>query len=109
MKDISDHKKLGGTGGWQAGYEPAMCPCNPESQLYPGLHPKKHSQQSKGGDPAPLFCASEASPEVLHPDVESSVQERRGPAGAHPEDGHKNDPSDGHLPYIRTGRESWGC
>ena len=32
---------------------------------------------------------------VLHPDVESSVQERNGPAGAHPEEGHRNDPRNG--------------
>ena len=35
-------KDLGGTGGWQAGREPAMYPCSPESQPYPGLHQKKH-------------------------------------------------------------------
>lgn len=32
---------------------------------------------------------------VLCPDVESSVQERCGPFGAHPEESHKNDPRDG--------------
>ena len=50
-----------GTGGWQAGYEPAMCPHSPESQLYPGLHPKG-GQQVEGGDPAPLPCAGETTP-----------------------------------------------
>ena len=30
--------------------------------------------------------------EYLNPDVESSVQERHRPIGAHPEEGHKNDP-----------------
>jgi len=29
-------KGSGGTGGWQAGHEPAMCNCNLENQLYPG-------------------------------------------------------------------------
>ena len=41
--------------------------------------------------PAPLLRTGETSPGVLCPDVESSVQKRRGPVGAHPEEGHKND------------------
>ena len=66
-----------------------MCPPSPENQPYPGRHQKKRGQQVQGGDPAPLLCAAEASPGVLHPDVESSVQKRHGPVGAQPEDGHK--------------------
>jgi len=38
----------------------------------------------------PLLCTGETSPGVLHPDVESSVQKRRGPARACPVEGHKN-------------------
>ena len=60
-----------------------------------GNHQKDCGQQVEGGDPASLLCASEASPGVLHPDVESSVQERHGPIGAHPEKGHKKDPWNG--------------
>ena len=33
-------------------------------------------QQVKGGNPAPLFCSGEASPGLLHPDVESSQYRR---------------------------------
>ena len=55
------------------------------------------SQQGKGGDPALLVCTGGASPSVLHPDVESSVQERHRPMGVHPEESHKNDPRDGTL------------
>ncbi len=32
---------------------------------------------------------------VLSSDMESSVQERHGPVGSCPEEGHKNDPRDG--------------
>lgn len=88
-------KRPGSTGGWQAGHEPAVCPHNPESQLYHGPHQKKCGQQVEGGDPASLLCAGEASPGVLCPDMESSVQERCGSVGVCPEEGHKNDPKGG--------------
>ena len=42
-----------------------------------------------------LYPADEISPGVLHPDVESSLQERCEPAGACPEEGYKNDPRNG--------------
>ena len=38
--------------------------------------------------------------------MESSVQDRHGPFGVHPEEGHKNDPRDGTPPYegrLRAG------
>lgn len=63
-----------------------------------GLHQNKRSQQGKGRDPAPLLCADEATPGVLHPHGEFSVQERHGPFGAHTEKGHRNDPTDGTSP-----------
>jgi len=44
------------------------------------------------------------SPRVLHPDVESSVQERHRPVGVHPEEGHKNDPKE-HFSYKDRLRE----
>jgi len=53
---------------------------------------KMCGQQVEGGDPAPLLCTSEVSLEVLHADVESSVQERHRPVGVCLEEGHKNDP-----------------
>lgn len=54
-----------------------------------GCTKRKHGQQATGGDPAPLLCAGEASPGILSPVVESSVQERHRPVGAHPEDEQK--------------------
>ena len=75
-----------------------MCTRSPESQLCPGLHPKNSGQQGEGGDPA-LSC--ETSPGVLHLDVESSVQERCGPVGAHPEGGHKSEGTEHLLCKVR--------
>ena len=40
--------------------------------------------------------------------LESSVQERHGPVGAHPEEGHKNGPRD-ETPHLWGQAESWGC
>ena len=88
-------KGLGGSGGWQTGHEPAVCPCGLEIQPYPELLPKKCCQQGEGGDSAPQLCA--VRPHVLHPDVESSVQDRHGPVKAFPEEDHKIDPRDGRL------------
>ena len=89
-------KRTWGFGGWQAGHEPAMCLHSPEIQLYPGLCLKKGDQQGKsGGDLVSLLCAGEVSPQVLHPDVESSVQERHRPVGACLEEGHGSNPRDG--------------
>ena len=58
----------------------------------------KRSVVSRSREVISSLCAGETSPGVLHPDVESSVQERHGPVGANPEGGHKNDPRDGTLP-----------
>ena len=41
------------------------------------------------------LCAGEASPGVLRPDVESSVQERYQHVDVRPEEGQKNDPWNG--------------
>lgn len=75
-----------------------MCPQSTESQLYLGLHQKQCGQQGKGGYPAALLCVGENSPGVLHPDMESLLQERHGPVGARPEEDHKNDLRDGTPP-----------
>ena len=109
-KDITQtsQKGLGNAGGWQAGHESAMCPCSTENQPDSGLHQKKHGQQIKGGDPAPLLCTGETSSGVLPPDVESSVQERHGASGVCPEEGHKNDPGDG-MPPLEEQTERAGA
>ena len=75
-------------------HEPARCTHSSGSLLYPGLYPKKYGQEVEGGDPTPLVCAGETSPGVLHPDVETSVQERHRPDGVRPEAGHKKVPRD---------------
>ena len=82
-----------------------MCLLSPESQPYPELHQKKQGQQGEEGDSASLLCSGETSPGVLYPDVESSVQERHGPAGACSEEGHKSNPSNGTAPCKDRLRE----
>ncbi|KAK4831735.1 hypothetical protein QYF61_018865 [Mycteria americana] len=74
----------------KAGHEPTMCAHSPEGQPYPGLHQKKHGQQVEGGDSPPLFHSCETPPGVLCPALEYSAQEKHGPVGAGPEEGHKN-------------------
>ena len=59
----------------------------------------------KGRSSCLLLCPTELSPGVLHPDVESSVQERCGPVGTHPKEGHRNDPKVECLPYGDRLRE----
>jgi len=81
---------------------------SPESQPYDGLHQKQCGQQGKEGDPAPLLCSGEASPGILCPDVESSVQERHGPVGVCPEEGQKNDPKD-EIPLLQGQAERGGA
>ena len=75
-----------------------------EAVLYPGLCLKQHGQQTWRGS-APLPCAGETLPGIVHPDVESSVQKRHGLVGTCPEKGHENDPRHG-TPLLK---ESWGC
>ena len=52
-----------------------------------------------------LFYTGEASPGVLHPDVESWVQERCRPVGTHPEEGYINHPGDG--THLLQGQAEW--
>jgi len=68
-----------------------MCTHRPEGQLYPGLHPQQHGQQVKRGDSATLLHSGETPPGGLSPTLEPSAQERQGPVGSGPEQGHKND------------------
>ena len=59
------------------------------------------------GDPALLVHIGEASPGVLCPDVESSVQKIHEPVEACPEKGNKNDPWNG-TPFLQGQAEKAG-
>ena len=60
-------------------------PHSPEGQPYPGLHQKQCGQQGEGGDSVPLLCSGESPLRVLHPALQSSVQERHGPVREGPQ------------------------
>ena len=62
----------------------------------------------EGEDSAPLPHCGETPPGVLHLALEPSAQERHGPAGVGPEDGHKNDQRDG-TPILRGKAERVGA
>jgi len=68
-----------------------MCACSPKSQLYSGLHKKKHGQEVEGGDYSPLLCSHETPhlDGVLRPALEPSAQDRPGAVGTGPEEATK--------------------
>ena len=78
---------------------------SPESQLYPGLHQKQRGQQVERGDSPLLLHSGETPPAVLHPALGSSAQERHGPVGASPDEGHEDDRGLEHLSYEDRLRE----
>jgi len=82
-----------------------MCAHCPESQLYPGLHPKQRGQQVEGGDSAPLLHSGESPPGVRHPALEPSEQEGHGAVGARPEEATKMIRGLEHLSYVERLRE----
>jgi len=59
-------------------------------KLFPRLNRKKCIQQVKGGYSASLLCSGETPSGVLCPPLEPSAQDRHGPVGVGPEEGHKN-------------------
>lgn len=77
-----------------------MCAYSPKSQLHPGLRANKSGQQLNVGDSPPLLRSHETPPGVPRPAPGSSVQERHGPVGAGPKEGHRNNPGAGTPPLM---------
>ena len=96
--------ELGDAGWWQVQRDPAVWAQSPEGQSSPPLHQLQHGHQVEG-DSAPLLHSGETPPGVLHPTLELSAQERHGPVGMGPEDGHKDDLRAGtHLLWEKAER-----
>jgi len=49
------------------------------------------ASRSRERDSAPLLSSGESPPGVLHPALEPSAQERHGPIGVGPKEGHRDD------------------
>jgi len=99
---------FGGTGGWKAERDPAVCARSPESQPYPGPHPQQRGQQSREGI-LPLCSA------LVRPPGESCVQlwspQRRTELELL-EQGQRRlqQWSEGwSTSPVRTGWNNWGC
>lgn len=60
------------TSGWKMEYEPAMCTCTPESQLYTELLINKYGQQVEGG----ISIALSSYSTLMGPDLEVCIQLR---------------------------------
>jgi len=71
-----------------------MCTYSPESQIIPWAALRCGQQVKRGGSP-PQLCSCETLPGVVHPALESVLQDRHGPVGAGPEEGRENDPRAG--------------
>lgn len=54
--------------GCEAQHDSKTCTCSPESRPYPGLYPKQHGQQVKGGDSFPRHFPLETTTGILHLD-----------------------------------------
>ena len=88
LESSSVEKDLGGPDGQKAEREPAVCACNPGSQMCSELHQKSGGQQGEGGDCPALLGSCEAPCEAPRPGLEPPAQEGRGALGAGPEEGH---------------------
>ena len=71
-----------------------MCACRPEAKCI--LACIKSSMASRAREVVlPVLRSGEIPPRVLRPALETPAQERQGPVGVGPEEGHNNDKRDG--------------
>jgi len=79
-------KGPGGAGGWQLGVS-QQCALRPSQPA--GSWAASKAFGGRGSCPSALRW--DTSPGAPRPQVECSAQERRGPVGVRPEEGHRND------------------
>lgn len=72
------------------------------------LQSKQHCQQGEAANSAPLLCSDEASPAVLHPALEHSMQKGNTPISTSPEEAMKMITGLEQSP-MKGGWESGGC
>lgn len=100
-----DWEGLVGAGGWEAPHELAMWPCNSESQLCSGLHPRQQNQQVNKSYSGPLLPSHESPHAMLHPALGSWAQDGCWTVRVLPPRWLERR----NTSHIRKGQEIWVC